>query len=295
MSIGPRQFGAFVEELLAELRSLQKQVAAIRNADEATNQTWKEIPSHLSELRVPAGERTKADSYRKKAHRQQVWLTWGTWLAFLAASAYAGIAARQLREIRRTNKLTQQALNASGTALAQTLAKMDLQTQATNRLAGDTETANANVLAADRPWFGVVLAAQDAFEAGKNPSVTVIFLNSGKRPARVLISEVSGNWFTVFPKNPPYSISPNSVKSSDIVVPNGSATTKLSLFQGPLDQATVDTANTGSLKFFLYANIQYVDLRTQKKHFTHSCWVYVGDDPELSRGFYNSGDYNDAN
>jgi len=162
------------------------------------------------------------------------------------------------------------------------------------RLADATEKANANVLEADRPWFGVAITAQDSLEVGKIPAVTVVFINSGKRPARVLISAVACDWFTVFPKNPPYKFSSGAVKSNDIVVPNSIVTSKFNLFYKPLGQAEVEMANNGPPKLFLYANIEYVDLRTQTKHFTHSCWVYVGNDPVLTKGFYNSGEYNDA-
>ena len=293
MSVGPSQFERFIETLSAELvsikNSIQEHIRTTRDTGEAANQTWEKIPARLSELRIPPDERAKDDAYRKKQHRQQVFLTWGTWLAFLAAAAYAGVAIWQA-------SLTRQALTDNGTALTKTLGKMDEQTTATNRLATATETANANVLEADRPWFGAILTAQDAIEVGKTPGITVLFINSGKRPARVLISQIASNWFAVFPKNPPYPIPPGRVKSSDVVVPNSDVIAKLILTQKPLDQATVDAAETGKpKKFFIYADIEYLDLRTQTKHFTHSCWEYIGNDPALAKGFYNSGDYNDAN
>jgi hypothetical protein len=74
---------------------IEQHGAAISDASEAQNETWKEIPSHLAALRIPDDERAKSDTYRKKAHRQQVLLTWGTWLAFIAAAVYAGIARNQ--------------------------------------------------------------------------------------------------------------------------------------------------------------------------------------------------------
>jgi hypothetical protein len=171
---------------------------------------------------------------------------------------------------------------------------MDAQTGATNRLAIAAETANANVLEADRPWFGIALSAQDPLELGKIPSATVVFLNSGKRPAKVIISEVSDHWFTALPKNPPYELA--GLKSSNMVVPNSFVTNKFNLFKKPLSQPEIDAVTGGGVvKLFIYANIEYVDLRSQIKHFTHSCWIYVGNEPVLAKGFYNCTEYQDAN
>jgi len=114
-----------LEQLLDDLRvlldaikgSLQEQIRAIRDTSETTNETWKKIPTYLSELCIPADERAKADAHRKKQHRQQIWLTWGTWLAFIAAGVYAGVATRQLRTMNKTygeiEKQTKAAQNAA--------------------------------------------------------------------------------------------------------------------------------------------------------------------------------------
>ena len=224
--------------------SVQEHVRGARDASEAANRTREEIPARLADLRVPADERAEARALLRKQHWQQVLLTWGTWLAFIAAAFYAGVAAFQLREFRRTNDLTQQALASSGDALSKTLTKMQGQIDATGelyrqtqRLAAAAEKANANVLEADRPWFGAVLTAQDALEVGKVPSYTVVFLNSGKRPARVLASEVASAWFTAFPKSPRFDTTPGGVRSNDFVVPNGTVVVRAKLFHDPLTQS----------------------------------------------------------
>jgi hypothetical protein len=183
-------------------------------------------------------------------------------------------------------------------AMQQEIDKLNLQAGAlkasaeqASRLADETHIANQNVIEADRPWFGIALTAQDPLEVGKIPSATVTFVNSGKRPARVLIAEVTDHWFTVFPENPPYEVA--GIKSSP--VPNSVVTNKLNLFKQPLSQPEIDAANGGAVKFFLYANITYVDLRTHTTHFTHSCWIYAGDNPVLNKGFYNCSEYQEAN
>jgi hypothetical protein len=103
-------YGKLLRQIAETLRELTKQSdvirreigekieqhrTAIRDAAEAQNKTWKEVPVYLAALRIPDDERAKSDTNRKKAHRQQVLLTWGTWLAFIAAAVYAGIARKQ--------------------------------------------------------------------------------------------------------------------------------------------------------------------------------------------------------
>ncbi|HEX4321207.1 MAG TPA: hypothetical protein VHZ52_09910 [Acidobacteriaceae bacterium] len=119
--------------LPAQLSDVGKKIddhaAAVRDASEAQNETWKELPAYLSELRIPADERTKADVYRKKAHRQQVWLTWGTWLAFIVASIYAGISGCQYSQ-------------------------MKIATDAASSSAKTAESTLKQAEAGNRPWIG---------------------------------------------------------------------------------------------------------------------------------------------
>jgi hypothetical protein len=102
---------AVEKESSAVQEALKKQEGAIRDTEKATDKKREEIGGRIVSaivgLHAPADERTDANRYRKKAHRQQIWLTWGTWLAFLAAGVYAGIAARQLHTMRRTFEETQ--------------------------------------------------------------------------------------------------------------------------------------------------------------------------------------------
>lgn len=179
----------------------------------------------------------------------------------------------------------------------QQLSKLDQSISEASRLATATETANSNVLAADRPWFGAILTAQDSIEVGKVPSATIQFINSGKRPAKVTISQVADHWFNKFPKNPPYP--DTKFASSQMVVPGSVVISKFNLSKVPLSQGEINTATAGTpVRLFLYANIDYVDMRTGERHFTHACWQYVGNEPAVPKGFYNCSveeGYNDAN
>lgn len=219
----------------------------------------------------------------------------------------------QLNVMKHTNELTQQALDGSDATLQATLSKMQLQADAMNRLADKAglqaekldssvkqasrlaeaaERANRNVLEADRPWFGIALAAQDPLEIGKIPSATVTFTNSGRRPARVITSEETVGWFVSLPKDPPFKVF--GVRSTDMIVPNAGLTSRFNLFTAPVTQFDIDTANSGATNLYIYANIEYIDIRTKATHFSHACWVYVGNNSALARAFYNCAEYQDA-
>src|SRR5271170_878610 len=102
----PSQFKLLAKILTTELQSIhssiREQVKAIRDTSEAANETRKEIPTHISELRIPKDEKNEFNTYRDKAHRQQILLTWCTGLAFLAAAYYASVARKQLDTMNST-------------------------------------------------------------------------------------------------------------------------------------------------------------------------------------------------
>jgi hypothetical protein len=181
----PRQVKALMEmvrtELLLIRDALREQIRAIRDTSEAANQTRKEIPQRLLELRVSADEKTEAQSYRHRAHTQQVILTWGTWLAFGAAAIYAAIAARQLRTMNRTYFEMQKQTAASQCAAKAAQQQADL---------------------ARRELVGTFSAAQPAEPPGPTPfpqtvellrwqGLHVHFLNAGKVPATDFSAEAT--------------------------------------------------------------------------------------------------------
>ena len=143
-----------------------------------------------------------------------------------AANTSAGTADATLKEIQKNER-------SSSDQFRTQLRKLDDTINQAKRLADASEKANANILEADRPWFGAILSEQSAFEVGKIPSATVVFNNSGKRPAKVTISEVSDYWFSEFPKNPPYH--DIGIRSAQIVVPGSAVISKLNLAKDASD------------------------------------------------------------
>ena len=50
----------------------------------------------------------------------------------------------------------------------------------------------------------------------------------------------------------------------------------------------------GSPPFRVYAKIEYTDVRTSSKYWTHVCWRYTPSNTAVNGGFSNCTEYNDA-
>jgi hypothetical protein len=186
-----------------------------------------------------------------------------------------------------------------GTEVQDAVGKLNLQAgelaknaDQTNRLARATEEANSNAMQADRPWFGATLLVE-GFEVGKVPIATIYFTNSGKRPARIIIAEAHTGYFEVFPKNPPYELHP--IVSRGIVVPNAPLVNKFNMSKIPLSETEVSIVESGvPARYFVYAHMEYIDMRLGKPHYANFCWQYIGNVPQLPKGFYACEGYDDA-
>jgi hypothetical protein len=161
-----------------------------------------------------------------------------------------------------------------------------------SRLADNTETANQNVIEADRPWIGGYITVTD-FSLGKKPNVTIVFVNSRKRPARLDLTAMKEEMREVFPKNPDADYIFDTVQSTSVIVPGQTAV--LHQILGEVIQSDLDMLNGGKFTFFIFAKAEYRDLRTNQRHWTHICIRYI---PKLTSdtnsGFGNCEKYNDA-
>ena len=163
----------------------------------------------------------------------------------------------------------------------------------TSRLARAAEEANSNAMQADRPWFGAILLVE-GFEVGKVPVATIYFTNSGKRPARIIIAEAHTGYFEALPKNPPYDRYPNV--SRGVVVPNAPLISKFNMSKIPLSETEISVAERGvPARYFVYAHMEYIDMRLGTPHYANFCWQYIGNVPQLPKGFYGCEGYDDAN
>jgi hypothetical protein len=141
---------------------------------------------------------------------------------------------------------------------------------AAGRSAAAAEQSNANAVASERPWVGIVFGIQE-FEKGKNPRFAVQYLNTGRRPAKVTAARARPYTYRVFPEHPFYPQEPSNIASAAIIVPNGSL-----IHNDPLPFPS-DTELAELRKFprektyYLYAAIDYEDVLTHAKYWTHGC------------------------
>jgi hypothetical protein len=204
--------------------------------------------------------------------------------------------------VQDTHTLAQQAVTQAiqttnlAKATSTQAAEMRDSVRQASRLASATEKANANMVAADRPWIGGHIEVTN-FELGKRPTVSTVFTNSGKRPAKVDVSFERSGFYSIFPFNPDSQFISNEGASTNILVP-GQPTSMTSTSEGVLRQADLDLAS-GMYPFqtyFAFAKIEDRDLQTNESHFTHVCIYYISrlktsSDP----GFRNCHPYNEAN
>jgi hypothetical protein len=156
----------------------------------------------------------------------------------------------------------------------------------TKNVVTEAHVSNLTAADADRPWMGALFTSSD-FEDGKVPTYTLTFGNSGRRPAKLIDTSVGAGPFVTFPVEPKYDIA--STPSTGLVVPGQSAVTTWSGNIVNFSQASIPGQT-----FYVFGKIDYRDVRTGKAYWTHVCWQYDLNVPNVKPGFYNCSQYNDA-
>lgn len=161
----------------------------------------------------------------------------------------------------------------------------------THRTNGLTQQALENTRDSDRPWIGVGLVV-DSFEVDKAPNVTIAFQNSGRRPAKVTLTQYRWVIYGFFPANPEYPVS-NPTNSKNIILPNAQSTVTFTMDK--ITEQEMAIFKMGSpATLYIHTNIQYEDPVTHAEHWTHACWQYIYFEKGIHSGFYNCGVYNEA-
>jgi hypothetical protein len=265
------------------------------------------LDSRLSEIeRKQTEAEGRENEYKQeqlKINRRLMWFNGGLFLVAIiggiisveqacianknagAAIANANAAKDMVKQMQQsgtdTHELAVEAKNQVG--------KLTDSVKEAHSLAVAAQTANRNAVEADRPWMGAALNIQD-FDVGKTPTFTIIFTNSGKRPAKVELTENYARVYETFPRNPQYLF--DTVPSTSILVP-GQAT--ISSWKGhELSQVQVDTLKLGTPVFYVYTAIKYSDVTGPAIHWTHACWRYLPTMTFINNGFVNCKKYNDA-
>ncbi len=199
-------------------------------------------------------------------------------VCILFASVVQAVAIfKQYREMQGASKQTDDMLKL-----------VQAQIGAANRLADEANRANQNGVMAERPWIG--LQEIQFGQVGSIQVINLLFANSGQRPGRVFSSEVQAGYFAKFPDNPKYNRMYNE-PSTTLVLPR----TQMSL---PLEMPVAEFAAIDRVPgktFFVYAHVEYEDVRTHERHWTHYCTRHSPTTAHGHNGFVECRTYNDAN
>lgn len=204
-----------------------------------------------------------------------------------AAKSAADTADATLRELQKNEASSNQQFQTQ-------LGKLDESTRQSSRLADANEKANANALEADRPWMEAYMQVSD-FEAGKKPTFIWTFTNTGKRPAKVTLTANRENTYRGFPSDPDKSYVFDTAPSTNFVVPGQPVISEITP-DTELTQEQLDLyASQPTIDYFAFAKIEYTDVKTNAKYWTHVCLRYFPEFKSLgNEGFRNCAEYNDA-
>jgi hypothetical protein len=210
-------------------------------------------------------------------------------LGLIVLIVYTVFSALQWAQIRWTNHLTREALNASNTSLSQTLEKMQGQINEMHRLADETHTANANFVFSDRPWLAITISITD-FGPNKTPIKEVRIVNSGKRPALITNFSTDGRYFNAMVETPPYK---KQLSLHQLLVPGTHYEAVIDLFVGGiLTPQAFAIIESRKASFFSYAKVEYTDIWTGARYYTHACVSYMPATQETSATFVGCEAYN---
>lgn len=181
--------------------------------------------------------------------------------------------------------------------MAESIARTDKLVGATAELAQEakrsaevSQKALRATIAADRPWIG--LSEASFGDIGKTKGANFFFLNSGRRPALIVLSNMQYAFYDTLPAHPGYG--PRLVPpSSGLVMPNGGFNMPTSL---PFTDWSQVEAIPAPKRLFVYARVEYEDIVTHERHWTHACFVHGAAEAikTVNHGFVDCEMYNDA-
>jgi hypothetical protein len=175
---------------------------------------------------------------------------------------------------------------------AEEVRRLEESVKEAHRLALAAEAANASSKDSERPWMGAYASVQD-FEVGKSPVASFTLVNTGRRPANITLAEARTKNYPRFPKDPDFEISAEEPHSTVLAVPGQAVTSTLTISQ--LTKQQMDALTSGQEHLYLYMRVEYSDVLTHARHWTHLFWRYHPNLKTSNNGFANCLDYNEAN
>lgn len=161
--------------------------------------------------------------------------------------------------------------------------------QESNRISSDTLKS---VQETDRPWVGIEDFGISKFEEGQPMTITVVFMNSGKRPAKVIATHIRAHNLKVLPENPTYEL---EATSTVFMVPQGRLKSQITSL---VPIGLLNSMQAKGETFFIHGSVDYEDVRTNKTYWTHWCVNYMPQVPVVyfaKDAFLNCKTYNDGN
>jgi hypothetical protein len=153
--------------------------------------------------------------------------------------------------------------------------------------------ANKIFMKTERPWVGIALVVQD-WNAKEQPTITIVYSNTGRRPARSLGVNANIAPLNRCPENPAYSRGKFSVKSTNIVFPN-TPVTNGNKIEETVGQMTAEAKKIEpKQKVYLFAKIDYQDVLTNESHWTHGCWQFLPGYSGATGSFVSCPCYNEV-
>jgi hypothetical protein len=147
--------------------------------------------------------------------------------------------------------------------------------EASRRQAATAQSALALSAEFDRPWMGMLgISVAPDITDGKESTVTLTIINSGRRPAHIFNFHLMSNVFDKFPVKPPFFITQGSgVPSQSIILPGQNIGTQM--IPNPLNPILAQSVNSGRLTFYVYGSVEYEDIGTRNRHTTKFCQFYI--------------------
>lgn len=135
------------------------------------------------------------------------------------------------------------------------------------------QASNSTIaIEADRPWVGIHMSVGNLLDG--DPAIAKITAtNSGRRPAKLMLFTAAGGYYELFPQNPEYRKT-SRPPSVGIMVPGDTASAEIPLSSDLVHSVLLNSVKCPTHQFFLYTDVEYVDVVSGKLHFSHACWVY---------------------
>lgn len=220
---------------------------------------------------------TSGDNKDGKNKKENPWITrflmgpnLTDWLIVMLTAVIAGASILQWNAIQGQLREMQ----ASGKQTDQLISLYRQQAQAAADLAKAAQEANKNAALSDRAWIGIIFNVPpfDPSNPNKPGTIVVSAVNSGRSPALIKRFHIQEYAYEKFPRSPLYVSQPTRASQS-IVIPNSQVTGKFPT--STINAVTAEAIKAEKIFLYVYAEVEYTNVRTNTHHVTHNCVYWL--------------------